>query len=85
MNASYTIDGVTLDLTRTYVDVTGVEWSWTGRWTKAGEPLMQTTSGYMSLLDVYQLHGPLIPLPQRITSVQVRAAFIGRIPLGVAA
>ncbi|MFJ7999045.1 phiSA1p31-related protein [Streptomyces sp. NPDC096310] len=70
---TYTIDGITFDLARTYLDVSGVEWVWSGRWNGAGEPLMKTTSGFLPLPDVYWWHGPLIAVPEPVTGEQIRA------------
>lgn len=71
--ATFEFDGTTFDLDHAFADVTGVEWKWSGRWTAAREPLMETSSGFMSLPDVYLLHGPLISLPTRVTRQQIRA------------
>lgn len=61
---TYLIEGMPIDLTRVQCDVTGVNWEWTGTYTDKGVPLMQSLDGRMpvSLLDVYWLHGPLIPV-----------------------
>ncbi|MFJ1647924.1 phiSA1p31-related protein [Streptomyces sp. NPDC088258] len=73
--ATYEIDGVVFDLARTYSDVTGIEWTWSGRWTAAGEPIMRTVSGFLPLPDVYRWHGPLIAIPEPVTGRQMRAVF----------
>lgn len=82
--ASYLHDGTRFDLGRAYSDVTGLEWMWTGDYNAVGEPLMvNRTRGseitrpdvVVSLPDLYAYHGPLIPLPQPITSRLMRHVF----------
>lgn len=65
--STYLHDGITFDLGVPHLDVTGVEWRWTGTRTSAGEPLMQAmpdSSAPIPLPDVYAMHGPLIPAPR---------------------
>lgn len=64
---AYIHDGVEFDLTRTFVDVVGVEWRWSGNYTPAGEPLLIGAGNTLGLPlpDVYHDHGPLIPMPAR--------------------
>ncbi|TXS14019.1 hypothetical protein EAO70_20775 [Streptomyces sp. adm13(2018)] len=72
---TYLHDGTEFDLTGGFVDVIGVEWTWTGRYTDTGEPLL-FGGGHplpVPLPDVYHDHGPLIPLPKRPTSQLARA------------
>lgn len=65
----YLLDGVELDLDQSHVDVTGVEWIWTGKRTNKGEPLMASGRGLsldahkaIPLSAVYHFYGPLIPI-----------------------
>ncbi|MER5843262.1 phiSA1p31-related protein [Streptomyces prasinus] len=76
---TYLHDGTTFDLGITYVDVTGVEWQWSGEYNEAGEPLMGSRDEYArlapplcSLPDVYAYHGPLIPTPRKATAALYR-------------
>ncbi|WP_069751666.1 phiSA1p31-related protein [Streptomyces sp. EN16] len=74
---TYLHDGVAFDLTRSFVDVAGVEWEWHGQWTPAGEPLLVSPGlpeSPVPLPDVYRDHGPLIPLSLRPSAAQYRAA-----------
>ena len=73
---TYVFEDVEFDLTIAYVDVIGVEWSWTGGWTEAGEPLMRTPGVTVPapLPDVYHDHGPLIPIHPRPSAAQCTAA-----------
>lgn len=78
----YLHDGIVFDLDRTYADVTGVEWAWTGARNIAGEPLMinvhrgghdeDLKAPTVSLPDLYHHHGPLIPMPQPTTASTYR-------------
>jgi hypothetical protein len=70
----YLLEGTAIDLTRTHVDVTGVEWVWTGELTESGEPLMMTpgTPGQVPLTEVYYTVGPLIPVPAPIPAAVYR-------------
>ncbi|MFJ5886797.1 phiSA1p31-related protein [Streptomyces californicus] len=76
---TYVHDGVTFDLTVPYADVTGSEWMWTGGWDD-GEPLMRQRSDRgdcqtpLAFTDLYQTHGPLIPISPRPSTSQYRAA-----------
>ena len=72
----FTHDDVIFDLSVTYVDVIGVEWSWTGGWSADGEPLMRTPGVTVPapLPDVYRDHGPLIPVHPRPSAAQLKAA-----------
>lgn len=72
----YVHDGVEFDLDRTYVDVVGVEWRWTGGHNAAGEPLMVGAGDRTPLPfpDVYRDHGPLIPLAGKVTTAEARRA-----------
>ncbi|MEV8403566.1 phiSA1p31-related protein [Streptomyces niveus] len=72
---TFEFDGTTFDLARTYADVLGIEWTWTGNRTETGEPVMRCTTGVMALPDLYLLHGPLIALPTPgLTGQRVREA-----------
>lgn len=75
----YEHDGIVFDLDRSYMDVTGVEWSWSTRRTESGEPLMESAAGepLVPLPDVYRDHGPLIPMPQRATASLYRRVLKG--------
>ena len=76
--ASYVHDGVDFDLSRTFVDVVGVEWRWTGQWNAASEPLMRGNHPTpVPLPDVYHDHGPLIPLPDALPAGLVAAVLAG--------
>jgi hypothetical protein len=68
-------DGTEFDLGRTYVDVVGGEWTWTGQRNGAGEPLMRSDDVVLSLPDVYHDHGPLIAMAIATTGAAVRSAF----------
>ncbi|MFC5802744.1 phiSA1p31-related protein [Streptomyces formicae] len=78
--STFVHDGVEFDLDRTYVDVVGVEWRWTGQRNEHGEPLM-TGGGEniaVPLPDVYHDHGPLIPVAAaRLSSYVLRDALLG--------
>ncbi|MFD9222046.1 phiSA1p31-related protein [Streptomyces sp. NPDC060064] len=79
MRTHYLHDDVDFDLTRTFVDVVGVEWRWSGQWSAAGEPLMRAagdTTG-VPLPDVYHDHGPLIPVPTSLSAGLVTAVLAG--------
>ncbi|WP_055693744.1 phiSA1p31-related protein [Streptomyces prasinopilosus] len=76
---TYLHDGTTFGLDIAYLDVTGVEWRWTGSYNEAGEPLMGSPDEYAflappfySLPDLYATHGPLIPTPRRATAALYR-------------
>ncbi|MBX9425487.1 phiSA1p31-related protein [Streptomyces lateritius] len=72
----YLHDGTEFDLNGGFTDVIGVEWTWTGRYSDTGEPLL-VGGGHstpLPLPTVYHDHGPLIPLPKRSTGRLVRAA-----------
>ncbi|WP_406144924.1 phiSA1p31-related protein [Streptomyces anulatus] len=74
---TYLYDGVEFDLTRSFVDVIGVEWEWRGQWNEAGEPLLVSPGlpdSPVPLPDVYRDHGPLIPVSPRPSAAQYRAA-----------
>ncbi|MFC9987805.1 phiSA1p31-related protein [Streptomyces globisporus] len=74
---SFKHDGVVFDLTRSFVDVVGVEWEWRGQWNEAGEPLLVSPGlpdSPVPLPDVYRDHGPLIPISPRPSAAQYRAA-----------
>ncbi|MGV0098129.1 phiSA1p31-related protein [Streptomyces californicus] len=78
--STYLHDGVVFDLTISYRDVTGVEWKWSGQNMPAGEPLMREGARHgsaptlVSLPDLYQYNGPLIPVHDRPSADQYRAA-----------
>ena len=82
---TFTHDGTTFDLTVTYLDVTGIEWEWTGDHNAAGEPLMGATRRdsplldalLVSLPDLYLWHGPLIPTPRKSTAAMYKDALLG--------
>ncbi|MFI5739108.1 phiSA1p31-related protein [Streptomyces anulatus] len=74
---TYLHDNIIFDLTRSFVDVLGVEWEWHGQWTPAGEPLLVSPGlpeSPVPLPDVYRDHGPLIPISRRPSAAQYRAA-----------
>ena len=79
---TYTHEGVVFHLDSVYLDVTGVEWAWTGGWSPAGEPLMRShtdsdrpdCSTPVTLPDVYLWHGPLHRIAPRPTTAECRAA-----------
>ncbi|MFD5137496.1 phiSA1p31-related protein [Streptomyces sp. NPDC058378] len=73
---TFTFEGVEFDLTISYADTIGVEWTWANAWTAAGEPLMRTLgmTTLVSLPDVYHQHGPLIPIHPRPSAAQFKAA-----------
>ncbi|NUV65725.1 hypothetical protein G6W57_01165 [Streptomyces sp. CAI-121] len=74
---SFEHDGVVFDLTRSFVDVVGVEWEWRGQRNEAGEPLLVSPvlpESPVPLPDVYRDHGPLIPISPRPSAAQYRAA-----------
>ncbi|MGW9245815.1 phiSA1p31-related protein [Streptomyces badius] len=74
---TYLHDGVVFDLTRSFVDVLGVEWEWRGQRNDAGEPLLVSPGlpdSPVPLPDVYRDHGPLIPISPRPSAAQYRAA-----------
>lgn len=85
--AHFNHDGHRFDLSRTYADVTGVEWTWTGAWTTdlMPEPLMQsghrgrpdTHDTAIPLPDLYRDRGPLILVTAKIPGELRRAALIG--------
>jgi hypothetical protein len=68
-------DGTLFDLDRTFVDVIGCEWKWTGQNNDAGEPLMRAGDVLLSLPDVYHDHGPLIAVAVAPTGSAIRRAF----------
>lgn len=73
----YLHDGIEFDLSRSFVDVIGVEWEWRGQWTDSGEPLLVSPGlpeSPVPLPDVYRDHGPLIPISPRPSAAQCRAA-----------
>lgn len=78
---AYIHDGFEFDLDRTYADVVGVEWRWTGEWTAAGEPLMQGAGpdSPVPLPDVYRDHGPLIAIAAPVTAALMRDVFTGTV------
>ncbi|MET9727717.1 phiSA1p31-related protein [Streptomyces zaomyceticus] len=73
---TYLHDGTEFDLDGGFIDVIGIEWTWTGRYTDTGEPLLfgGGSPTPVPLPDVYHDHGPLIPLPKPSPSRLVRAA-----------
>lgn len=74
---TFEYDGTVFDLTRSFVDVLGVEWEWHGQWTDSGEPLLVSPGlpdSPVPLPDVYRDHGPLIPVSPRPSAAQYRAA-----------
>ncbi|MFD3654373.1 phiSA1p31-related protein [Streptomyces sp. NPDC058620] len=80
---TWELDGVEFDLTRTWIDVYGARWDWTGGWepvvqhdgTSADEPLMQREQDIPMVLSlVYSTYGPLIPAPRPATSAELRSA-----------
>lgn len=73
--STYLHDGIVFDLGVPHVDVTGVEWRFTGARTSTGEPLMQASpsdTAPIPLPDVYAMHGPLIPVLRSITYAMYR-------------
>ncbi|WP_031095586.1 phiSA1p31-related protein [Streptomyces sp. NRRL S-15] len=76
MTNTFTFEGIEFDLSISYSDTVGVEWTWAGAWTADGEPLMRTlgVTTLVSLPDVYWKHGPLIPIHPRPSAAQFRAA-----------
>ncbi len=72
----YVHDGIEFDLDRTYMDVVGVEWRWTGQRNEHGEPLMLGAGPQtpIPLPDVYHDHGPLIALDPKPSAADYRAA-----------
>ncbi|MFG3488493.1 phiSA1p31-related protein [Streptomyces sp. NPDC047972] len=73
---SYLHDGTSFDLDGGFIDVIGVEWTWTGRYTDTGEPLLVAAGDPtpVPLPTVYHDHGPLIQLPKRTTKGLARVA-----------
>jgi hypothetical protein len=74
---TFEYDGSVFDLTRSFVDVLGVEWEWRGQWTASGEPLLVSPGlpeSPVPLPDVYRDHGPLITINPRPSAAQYRAA-----------
>ncbi|MEV7654585.1 phiSA1p31-related protein [Streptomyces anulatus] len=74
---NFEYDGAVFDLTRSFVDVLGVEWEWHGQWTDSGEPLLVSPGlpdSPVPLPDVYRDHGPLITINPRPSAAQYRAA-----------
>ncbi|MFI2354754.1 phiSA1p31-related protein [Streptomyces anulatus] len=74
---TYLHDNIIFDLTRSFVDVIGVEWEWRGQWTASGEPLLVSPGmrgSPVPLPDVYRDHGPLIPVSRRPSAAQCIAA-----------
>ncbi|MFB6776558.1 phiSA1p31-related protein [Streptomyces sp. NPDC056352] len=75
---TYLHDGVVFDLTVPHMDVTGIEWEWTGDRDEHGAPLLVALGSKhpVPLPDVYHDHGPLIPIRPRSlpTAAQFRAA-----------
>lgn len=73
---SFTFEGIKFDLTISYADTIGVEWTWARAWTADREPLMRTlgVTALVSLPDVYHQHGPLIPIHPRPSVAQYKAA-----------
>ncbi|GAA2803545.1 phiSA1p31-related protein [Streptomyces showdoensis] len=73
---TYLHDGAVFDLDGGFIDVVGVEWTWTGLYSDQGEPLLVGAGDPtpLPLPTVYHDHGPLIPLPKRLTSRLLRAA-----------
>lgn len=80
MSETFVHDGTEFDLEIAYRDVTGVEWQWSGERTPEGVPLMWECShksgstSTISLPDLYQKHGPLIPIRAGVTGAEARAA-----------
>jgi hypothetical protein len=73
---TYVHDGVEFDLTVPHMDVTNVEWEWTGNRDENGAPLLLALGSRtpLPLPDVYHDHGPLIPVSPRPTAAQCLAA-----------
>lgn len=72
---SWVLDGTEFDLSRTWIDVYGGRWDWTGLTAGDGEPLMQHgTHQPMALSLVYWTYGPLIPAPRAVTQAERYAA-----------
>ncbi|MFJ8844303.1 phiSA1p31-related protein [Streptomyces cyaneofuscatus] len=72
--ATWRLDGVEIDLTRTQIDVLGGRWDFTGSTTATGEPLMRSgDDAPMPLSEVYATYGPLIPAPRPVTHADVYA------------
>lgn len=74
---TWMLDDTEFDLTRTWIDVYGARWEWTGHWqptllrdgTTSSEPLMQCGEDTpMGLSLVYETYGPLIPAPRPVTA-----------------
>jgi hypothetical protein len=74
---TYLHDGIEFDLDGDFADVTGVVWSWTGRWSPAEEPML-TSDGPgpdLPLPDVYHYHGPLIPIRRKTLARRLSPTF----------
>ena len=72
---SWVLDGTEFDLSRTWIDVYGARWDWTGLTASDGEPLMQHgADAPMALSLVYWTYGPLIPAPRPVTPAERYAA-----------
>ncbi|MFE2021341.1 phiSA1p31-related protein [Streptomyces sp. NPDC059499] len=86
---SWVLDGTEFDLTRTWIDVYGRHWEWTGGWdqtvrpngTEVTEPLMRCDGHTPIVLSlVYDTYGPLIPAPRETTHAERCAALA--VPVG---
>ncbi|MFJ9979650.1 phiSA1p31-related protein [Streptomyces cyaneofuscatus] len=66
--ATWPLDGIEIDLTRTHTDMFDGAWNYVGVNTTAGEPLMQRDGRLpIPLSAVYATYGPLIPAPRPVT------------------
>lgn len=67
--------GCVFDLARTWTDVYGSRWAWTGETASDGMPLMQRDGDLPErLAHVYMTYGPLIAAPLPPTAAEIRAA-----------
>lgn len=66
--------GFTFDLSRTWIDVYGTRWEWTGTTDSTGQALMRHGGGTPERLShVYWTFGPLIAAPRPVTVAEQRA------------
>nr|WP_246470236.1 phiSA1p31-related protein [Streptomyces olivoverticillatus] len=92
----YEIDGTVFDLGRTFVDVTGGRWQWTGCRDDRSVPLMDflkhpgdhrdmtvAEREPVPLDEVQRWFGPLIPEPARLTAADYQRALLAPTPRDV--